>query len=276
MEGEDQKIDQIVNKSQKGKIWPIFILALLLIGAGVGGYFVFTGRSLEIGKTTNDIRWELMDDGNYRASSTPPGCPSPLVLDPPTDLSKVVSVLYPGQSRGGDYKPHGGLRFADNANEAIITAPMDASVVNGSRYIESGEIQYLFSFVNSCGIQYRLDHLRVLSPSFATLAEKLPAAQEDDSRTTEFNPPAEIKAGDIIATTVGIINSGNAGFDFGVYDLRQQNEASKDPSFRTANADDPGQAWHALCWFDLFSANNEAKVRSLPATANNSQSDYCK
>lgn len=248
---------------------------MLLVGLGAGGYFVFVGKPSKDNKNTTNIRWEMTNDGSYKASGTPPDCPNPLVLDAPTDLSKVVSILYPGQTRGGDYKPHGGLRFADGANEAIVTAPMDASVVGGSRYLESGEIQYLFDFVNSCGIKYRFDHLRVLSAPFAALAERFPEAKDDDSRTTLINPPVEIKAGDTVATTVGMINTGNAGFDFGVYDLRLFNEASKNSTFRDANADDQDQAWHALCWFDLFSAENEAIIRNLPATGDNSQSDYC-
>lgn len=264
-------------ENRKGsKLWLIIILGLLLLGVGATGYFVLAGKSPEVNKGAAGISWEMTNDGNYKPTSTPPDCPSPLVLEPPTDLSKVVSVLYPGQARGGDYKPHGGLRFADGANEAIITAPMDASIVDGSRYLESGEIQYLFDFVNPCGIKYRFDHLRVLSAPLAALAEKFPEAREDDSRTTPVNPRVEVKAGDTVATAVGFLRSGNAGFDFGVYDLRKFNEASKNAAFRSTNADDPDQAWHALCWFDLFSAENEVKVRNLPATALNSQSDYCK
>lgn len=273
---DDKKNGQTINKPQKGKSWIIVILTFLLVVAGVGGYFVFSGKLQKDNKKITGISWTMTDDGNYQPSDTPPDCPSPLILEPPTDLSRVVSILYPGQIRGGDYKPHGGLRFADGANDAVITAPMDASVIDGSRYLESGEVQYLFDFVNSCGIKYRFDHLRTLSAPFVALAEKFPEAKDNDSRTTLINSPMEIKAGETIATAVGFFNSGNAGFDFGVYDLRKFNDVSENTTFREANADDRDQAWHALCWFDLFLSSDEATVRNIPATANNSQSDYCK
>lgn len=312
MEGEDQKPIQSEGP-KKGKLTLIIVIILVLVVAGLAGYFVFGakskvsrsnvpvadsgqetstnsskgggagtggggggGRRSASTSTSTDIRWEMSSDGTYTPSGTPPTCPSPLVLEPPADLSKAISILYPGQYRGGNYKPHGGFRFPDGANDVLVTAPMDASVVNGGRYLVDGEIQYTFDFVNDCGIKYRLGHFRTLSPAFAALAEKLPEAKEMDSRTTKIEPPVKIKAGDPIATAVGLTSVGNAFFDFGVYDLRQTNEASKSAAFQSAHADDPDLAWHAVCWFDLLSPANEAIVRGLPATAPGSESDYCK
>lgn len=270
------------------------IIAILVIILGIGGYYFLnfkknsqpksdvpiqenTGAKRNVStKDDIDVRWEMTADGSYQPSATPPDCSSPLVLESPTDLSKVISILYPGQSRGGNYKPHGGFRFTDGANEIEVTAPMDATVVDGGRYLVDGEVQYVFDFVNSCGIKYRLGHLRTLAPVFADLAEKLPAAQEMDSRTSQIEKQVKVKAGDTIATAVGLISTGNAFFDFGVYDLRQENEASKNPTFQAVHDDDRDQAWHAVCWFDLLSAENETKVRSLPATSPGSESDYCK
>lgn len=88
-------------------------------------------------------------------------CPSPFVFRMPVDVRKATSILYPGQVRGGDYKPHGGFRF-DNSlpREIVLTAPYDAEVIDGSRYLEgAGEIQYMFDFAHPCGIRYRFDHL---------------------------------------------------------------------------------------------------------------------
>ena len=48
-----------------------------------------------------------------------PSCPTPL-LQTPVDLSKVTSILYPGQERGGNYKAHGGFGF-DNATDNLVT-----------------------------------------------------------------------------------------------------------------------------------------------------------
>ena len=46
-------------------------------------------------------------------------CPAPL-LQTPVDLSKVTSILYPGQERGGNYKAHGVFGF-DNAPDNLVT-----------------------------------------------------------------------------------------------------------------------------------------------------------
>lgn len=267
---------------------------ILVIILGIGGYYFWNSKKnsrskndVPIQKNTSskenvstqgniNVRWEMTANGDYQPSSTPPDCPSPLVLESPTDLTKVVSILYPGQTRGGNYKPHGGFRFTDGANEVKVTAPMDATVVDGGRYLVDGEVQYIFDFINSCGIKYRLGHLRTLAPVFANLAEKLPDAQEMDSRTSQINETVKVKAGDTVATAVGLISTGNAFFDFGVYNLLQENDASKNTAFQTAHVDDRDQAWHAVCWFDLLSAENKAKVRNLPATSPGSESDYCK
>ncbi|MCL5410899.1 MAG: hypothetical protein M1324_03545 [Patescibacteria group bacterium] len=296
MEETDQKASQTAVRPQRGKLWLVIVIILVLAGVGIGGYFVFTGKSNKsksnvpvtnsnsesngssnkaASSSSSDVRWEMASDGSYQASSTPPACPSPLVLPLPADISKAVSVLYPGQYRGNDYKPHGGLRFNDGSNDQTVTAPMDATVVDGSRYLVNGEVQYLFDFINSCGIKYRLGHLRTLSSTFAALADKFPVAQEMDSRTTQINQSVKVKAGDTVATAVGLLGEGNAFFDYGVFDLRQANEVSKSAVYQAAHSNDKDLAWHGVCWLDLLSSENTAKVKSLPATSPGSQSDYC-
>lgn len=285
MEGEDQKAGQMVETPQKSKPWLVIIIILIILG--IVGYFAFAGQSNKSKSNTPDtrsgskstgsadVRWSMASNGTYSASGTPPACSTPLVLPLPADISKVVSVLYPGQYRGGNYKPHGGFRFDDGSNNQIVTAPLDATVIDGSRYLVDGEIQYTFDFVNSCGIKYRLGHLRTLSPTFSALADKFPAAVEMDSRTTFIDQPVEIKAGDTIATAVGLLGAGNAFFDYGVYDLRQANEVSKGTVFQTAHSDDKDLAWHGICWLDSLSTDNATKVKALPATSPGSMSDYC-
>ncbi len=266
---------------------PIFLLvplALILLGAGCAkkestpvttetNSAIETQQPNENSSTT--VSWRHSGDG-WVAAGTPPECPDPLVLETPVDLSAVTSMLYPGQTRGGDFKPHGGFRF-DNAadNQVTVRAPLDATVVEGSRYIEQGETQYLFDFIVPCGIRYRFDHLLVLSPSFAALAERLPAARVDDSRTTRFDEPVTVTAGEIIATSVGFAQNTNVFFDLGVYDLRTENEASRDATWVSQHAFDAAR--HAVCWFDWLSATDEAMVRGLPAGDSTSglQSDYC-
>ncbi len=230
-------------------------------------------------KAQGSVQWQWSGD-KWQTNGNPPTCPDPLKFSTaPTDLSKATAVLYPGQSRGNNYKPHGGLRF-DKAgdNNVSVKAIMDGVVASGARYIEMGETQYMFTIVNDCGIAYRYDHLLTLSPTFQKLADTLPVAKDNDSRTTNFNDATVIKAGDEIATAVGFSKNHNVSFDLGVYDYRQRNQAAQSTSYVSQHQNFLSQAGYALCWLDMFSTADSATLKSLPGgdgTAGKT-SDYCK
>lgn len=233
-------------------------------------------ETMQPGQGTRDVSWEF--DGEKWHSLTPaPACPSQIVMQSPVDLTLVSSILYPGQYRGGNYKPHGGFRFDGRRNSDVsVVAPFDATLTVGSRYIEQGEIQYVLWFENTCGIAYRFDHLLTLTPNIQKLADTLPAAKPDDSRTTRFAAPLPVKAGDVIATAVGFSKNQNVSVDWGVYDLRQTNVASKNSDFAAKHADEKSQTFYALCWFDLLPADLAQKIRALPASGPEAKnSDYC-
>lgn len=283
----------IKKKNNSGFTLIEIIVGFIVIGALTGGIYVWQSKNNQptdpssneneqeniepesIQEPVSQVSWSF-DGTSWQSSSTPPGCTSPLIMQAPTNLSAATSILYPGQTRGGNYKPHGGFRFDTSQNEdVIVTAPFDAYLVQGSRYIEKGEVQYLLEFVHPCGISYRFDHLLTLATDIATLADSLPQAQVDDSRTTFFNEPLFVKQGDVIATAVGFKLSQNVAVDWGVYDLRSKNEASQDPTW--ANEHDIQLAHYAVCWFDLLSEENATLVKSLPPgdSTSGSQSDYC-
>lgn len=225
--------------------------------------------------TSTNVAWSFTGT-TWMAMGTPPSCPNPLVLTPPTNLSTVTSILYPGQTRGGQYKPHGGFRF-DVAldNGQTVVAPMDAMLVDGARYIEQGETQYLLEFINSCGIKYRFDHLLTLSSAMQKIVDTFPSAKVDDSRTTNVQQLVTVKTGDVIATAVGFTKTSNVAFDFGVYDLRQKNTASENANFVATHNDE--QAQYALCWLDLLPSTDQAKLKALPGADQvaGKTSDYC-
>lgn len=221
----------------------------------------------------------------YSNKSSPKiSCPQITIFSLPIDITKVTSVLYPGQIRGGDYKAHGGFRFENSLpSDITVTAPIDAKVIAGARYpVNTGDIQYTFDFENDCGIRYRLGHLLTLSSKFQALAEKFPMPKGLDSRTTQVYPPIEIKKGEIIATAVGMTKNGtskngnNTFVDWGVYDYRQKNEISKNPVWAASHQSDTYQ--YAVCWFDWISIENRVKVLALPSSdwQSGKQSDYCK
>jgi hypothetical protein len=239
-----------------------------------GGYAYTRNIPLVWDDEVSEVSWYF--DTEWKPRGNPPLCPDPFILQTPVDINLVTSILYPGQVRGGHYKAHGGLGFGNSKNEDItVKAPLDGLLVRGSRYIESGEIQYLFDIINTCGIMFRFDHLLTLSPKFAEVAEQLRQPIVDDTRTTLLDP-IPIKAGEVVATAVGFKKTGNVGVDFGVYDLRQKNQASKNPEWLLQH---PGeQATYALCWLELLPPADSTKAKSLPGGdfIMGKQSDYCR
>ena len=200
-------------------------------------------------------------------------CPTPLIQTP-VDLSKVTSILYPGQERGGNYKAHGGFGF-DNATDNLVTVkiPLNGKVTRVVRYKELGEIQYLFEFDGDCGVSFRFDHLRKLTAKFEAIVNAFPI--KEDTRTDSVNPPVAVKVGEVIATEVGFLN--NVSVDFGVYDMRQKNEASKDPTWASAHSQYPADSY-GICWLNSLPQADSLAVKLLPSrdAKNGKTSDYCK
>ena len=208
------------------------------------------------------------------SGSTPTSsCPTPLIQTP-VDLSKVTSILYPGQERGGNYKAHGGFGF-ENATDNLVTVkiPLNGKVKRVVRYREMGEIQYLFEFEGDCGVSFRFDHLRKLTPKFEAIVNAFPI--KEDTRTDLVSPPVAVKVGEVIATEVGFLN--NVSVDFGVYDMRQKNEASKDPVWASAHSQYPADSY-GICWLNSLPQADSAVVNLLPGRDGKfeKKSDYCK
>ena len=200
-------------------------------------------------------------------------CPTPL-LQTPVDLSKVTSILYPGQERGGNYKAHGGFGF-DKATDNLVTVkiPLSGKITRVVRYREMGEIQYLFEFEGNCGVSFRFDHLRKLTAKFEAVVSAFPI--KEDTRTDLVSPPVAVMVGEVIATEVGFLN--NVSVDFGVYDMRQKNEASKNPTWASAHSQFPADSY-GVCWLNSLPQADSVVVNLLPSRdgKNGKTSDYCK
>lgn len=263
-----------MRKNQSG-IAHVFVLVVLVLAAVAGvGYYVATKN-----KKTDNTQVASQNSGQSEKTSTG-SCPDP-VLQMPVDISQVTAVLYPGQTRGGQYKPHGGFRLDNSMNDRVtVKAPLTAKLVGGSRYIEQNEHQVLLDFQSDCGVNYRFDHLLTLSPKIQAEVDKLPAPKVDDSRTTNFSSPITVTVGDVIATAVGFPQTHNVSFDFGVYDTHQPNAASKDPAYKAAHSDvnNNDQLKYAVCWFDYLSKSDADTLKTLPPGDQNAgkTSDYCK
>lgn len=257
------------------------VIILVVVGViGAVGYMVMGKKGdnkSSSGSSTGG--WALTQSG-WESTGTPPACSDPMSIPSPTDTSKVVSMLYPGQYRGGNYKPHGGFRFTDGTNDNItVTLPLDAKLYKGSRYTEQGETQYLLAFINPCGIMFKFDHLDTLTADFQKVVDdNFPPAKDNNSQTTNLSKDYSYKAGTVIATGVGFKKTKNSVFDFGVYDLRKKNAISANAEWAAAHKDDVEYAPYAVCWLDLLPSADSTRIKNLPAadSVSGAISDYCK
>ncbi|MBI4092945.1 MAG: hypothetical protein HY420_03405, partial [Candidatus Kerfeldbacteria bacterium] len=232
-------------------------------------------KSFDTTSASAVINWTF-DGSTWQSNKTPPACANPVVIPSPVDLSLASSILYPGQYRGGEYKPHGGFRFDNSSYDKItVTVPLDGRVVSAARYIESGQVQYLFDIYSACGIRVRFDHLFTVSSAFQAIADQLPAPKIGDSRTTNLATPVVVKAGDVIGTAVGTPT--NPFVDFGVYDLREQNSISSDADWASEHANEKEMGWYGACWLTMLPTADANVVQNLPASDQTAgkTSDYC-
>lgn len=263
MTKDKKKVYVVAEKWTKNKTSPMATQIKALVAS-----FATTSPSATVDWTFDGSTWQ--------SNKTPPACANPVVIPSPVDLTLVSSILYPGQYRGGDYKPHGGFRFDNSSYDQItVTVPLDGRVVSASRYIESGEVQYLFDIYSACGIRVRFDHLFSVSPAFQAIADQLPAPKAGDSRTTKLATPVVVRAGDVIGTAVGTPT--NPFVDFGVYDLRQQNSISSDADWAAEHVNEKEMGWYGACWLTMLPTADANIVQSLPAAdqASGKTSDYC-
>lgn len=249
------------------------IAALALLGSGCLG----SGSSSDSDNSSNSNSpthtWNF-DGSRWAPKRDVPNCASPLQVPSPVDLNLVDGINNPGKYRGDDYKTHGLFAFDQYASNAVeVRAPLNAEVVNGVRYYQDGVLQYMFTFINECGISYRFDHLLELSPAFQAIAEKLPPPPTGDSRTTNIYNTT-VNAGDLIATQVGMPS--NYFLDYGVYDLRQPNEASQDPTWAALYSSELSH--YGICWAEFFPEPDRTTALALPSRAGGTGekiTDYC-
>jgi len=228
------------------------------------------------------VVWRF-DGKEWISQGSVPPCPSPLILTGELlDFSKVLSIVQPGQIRGGSYKPHAGLRWSEFGGVVkgiSIKAPFDGEVVAAAQYISEGNYQFTINIIHPCGIMLRLGHLLEPSDSIKKILSTIPPAIENDSREN-FLSGTFIKKDQLIASEVGMVppaspDSLGTFMDLGIVDLRKKNPAL-DSSFKS-NAD-VKYALYSVCWYEgnYFSDSDRARVLNLPFSNGDATSDYCK
>ncbi|MET1032939.1 MAG: hypothetical protein ABWX94_00385 [Candidatus Saccharimonadales bacterium] len=268
----------------------VMIVVLVLAIVGFAGWRVYTqqhktennntasnGTNSNGNAKTAEVTWSF-ENNTWKPSIAPPECPSPL-LTSPVDLNTATAILYPGQTRG-IYKPHGGVIFRNNTtNNMDVKVAIDSKLVRVSRYIQTNQVQYLLDFVSPCGVAIRYDHLHTLTQPFMDIMNKLPEPKVNDSRTTDITDGDTYAAGTLIATRIGFLAPDqNTTLDFGVYDYRKPNEASKNATYAAAHSIGQHTDYYATCWLNDLPSKDKALALALPGGDGKAgkTSDYCK
>lgn len=257
----------------------IILMAVVVAVAGLfgAGYWRLFGEDVN----PSSAAW-MYDGQEWSPSGRPPECEDPLTVFMPVDEDLVTGMLYPGQDRGGSFKPHGGFRFdASLPGDITVRSPVDGYITIAAAYLyaEGSDVQRMVDIHTPCGMMYRFDHLGELSPKLAEALAFLPAPKVGDSRGHFLSEPLKVEQGEVLATSAGFADfegRPNVFVDFGVYDLRQRNAASQQSSWP---ADDHGWAElapYGMCWLDqLATAGLGERLKALPTGNEGTVSAYC-
>ena len=173
---------------------------------------------------------------------------------PLPDLSAIYEVGPPGRILTDDYKGHGYFRVPNGQNVVDVRMPIDATLYAGSVYLAPDEPQYLLFFRTACeGLSFLFDHIREPVPAIAELFTDDPPV--GDSRTDTVGP-LQMKEADLVGTSIGTLEDGNAFVDFGVND-----NFGRLPTPQHPNAH--GRFLSAVCIYTFFDPDTAAYLRSV-------------
>ena len=205
------------------------------------------GLTCSLATTTIDV--ELQPRGDCPSSFTGWFTTFPL-----PNLSAIYEVGPPGRIETDNYTSHGYFRVPNGQNVVDVRMPIDATLYEGSVHLERDEPQYLLLFRTACeGLWFLFDHIREPVPAIAELFTDDPPV--GDSRTDTVGP-LEMKEADLVGTSIGFLEDGNAFVDFGVND-----EFGRLPTPRHPNA--RGRSLSAVCIYTFFHPDTAAYLRSV-------------
>lgn len=173
---------------------------------------------------------------------------------------KTIKAVTPPRNE----KTHSHVWIKDN-QKVPVYAPVDAKLVAGSKYTESGVVNYLFFFDVSCEVEIKFDH--VLEP-VQSIKDMFPNPPKTDTRTDPL-PATELKAGDLIGYTTGTPQANN--WDFGVYNKARLNHLNGKEGYEEID-------WRAGCPYDYFITDKKEFYYSLFTSITGSgapPTDFC-
>ena len=234
-------------------------------------------------KAKAPVTWSWNGKDAWLPSGKAPSCGN-VRMQPPAQVAALDGWLPPGRLNESAryYKAHGGLRFADPSANGKVVAAVDGYVVRGAAYRENRDgqmngpgssVQYLVDIQHPCGFLVRYDHLRTLSPALQRIFDRsIPVGE--DSRTTNVKP-VKISKGQVLATAVSVPDLPSPRqFDFGVYDLRRQQQSLHSGAWLADHGSGAELADFAVCWPRLMGSTG-VQIAALPNIAPQDGTDIC-
>ena len=208
------------------------------------------------GYNTPDFYYDIFDGGKKEDCVSNP---QPIFTHEITDLSKIKRTERWGQVKSKHLKNHTFL-FLKNKNKPIpVYAPVDSYLILQTRYRMQGlkEVQWRLIFQVGCEIVYRFDHLDTLSDKLLKHLGNIPVNEDQNAAPNVLiNPPIEIKAGELIASTQGTPQAGS--WDFGLSDVSKNNELPKKLK-NYKNKPTGRQYKYSACPYDYYPADIKKK-----------------
>lgn len=194
----------------------------------------------------------------------------------PVEYTSIFSLSYPGIERDGSYITTSRLKLKSSTNEVKLYLPFKAQLVEGSRYLEQGETQYMLSFETVCKFRVTYDHLSVVALEFLDDISRLPV-QSSTTKSLVKISGKEYDSGAVVATRAGFVVANNTFFDFGLYNDNSVNTISGDNAWSISPLHKSDNATHGICWVNYLSGADKANVETIlqpdPITKTG---DYCK
>ena len=191
---------------------------------------------------------------------------------PLSDLSVITEVEAPARIIGPVLEQPGIFRLPYWQNEVQVRLPIDATLIYGLKYLlvsnlnnanpdEVPDVQYGLRFETECeGLWFTIEHMYELSPEILPYFADVPT---QEAATAHRIGPLAMSEGDLVGTSIGFPRDGNAFVAFGVFDDYER-VPTAGPDFI-----------NAACYYDFFSPNTAAQLRSKTVARWPVAGDFC-
>ncbi|MBI2589477.1 hypothetical protein HYW32_00370 [Candidatus Berkelbacteria bacterium] len=215
--------------------WITIIIILLIAGAVAVTFIKDTTPLTQINSQTEKL-------GEFRATDNCRKIDQLQFTYDFTELDRINGIAPLGSVNSGELRSHTFIAFENPSKKIAIYAPTVLTLISGNFRNASGQDEYALIFQASCDYFLKFDHI---TDPIEAIRKVFPATPSAESKSIELKTNVDIAAGEVVAYTSG--NYPNNIWDFGLYDLRQENTFANPARFMSHL-----RLRHAICPYDFF------------------------